>query len=138
MLLASFLTFAFIGTGVCKDFFTYFVLSQSSHPISINWGIIRVKEDKYKVFAEYEYIDRGELFKGKTIFKKAMLNDLAAKSFQEELMQEKGLVFHSIDNKKSSLERGVPVAALLRAAISLFLFLYFLFLGVYLQRFSCK
>jgi hypothetical protein len=97
------------------------------------WEIKEISASKFALIASYRFHAQGKEHEGKTEFRSFyLLNRFAAETAIEKLKKERWGVWHSLKNPHySSLEKKLPYKSLIYFAMSLGIFLYFLYIFQY-------
>ena len=125
------------GGQFLKQFYIYKTLS-SEIPAQITaWGVDKVKEGKFVVYAKYSYRVNEQTFAGMTTFKKITFNNqLAAKEHLKNWKTESWTVYyHPKHPEISTLQRPFPLKLILHVLIGMGVSIYFLYLKRYLAAF---
>lgn len=129
LFLISLSLFVFIWTSlfVVISLKKYFYLNKRTMATVFSWNIVQKKE-KFIICADYFYKVGNKKFGGKTYFKNRYLNYFSAFDTLNKLSKKDWYAFYaSKNNESSNLEKIFPLKNIIYAAISFFIFVYFIF-----------
>jgi len=121
-----------------KQFYTYKKLSSEGQAQVNVWGIEKLKEGKFVIYAKYSYQVRGTLFSGNTTFDKIIFsNQVAAHEHLTDWKADSWTVYYDPQKPShSTLQRPFPLKILLHILIGVGISIYFLYLRRYLSAFG--
>ncbi len=125
------------GCQFLKQFYIYKTLTAETPAQVTAWGIDKVKEGEFIVYAKYTYWLNEQAFTGTTAFKKiTFTNQLAAKEHLQNWKADNWITYYNPKKPSiSTLQRPFPLKILLHMLIGIAVSIYFLYLKRYLAAF---
>lgn len=116
----------------------FFLLSEKTEAENITWSVLKKDEEKYLLSAEYSFQagDR-QITKKETASKPVYPNPWAAEqAARKERTKNRRVWYSKNSSEHASLFKEFPTKELISAAILWALWIYFLWLGYYVGKFS--
>jgi len=118
-----------------KQIYVWLKLDQETVAQEVTWAVVPLRFDRFGFEGHYSFTVLGKRFHGKDASPTPPLrNEWAAKERLQTLKDERPIVFYSSsDPQLNALHNHFPLRASLSAGLLVVLFLYFLFLGFWVQ-----
>lgn len=111
------------------------MMSKAS-PKGIQWKVYEKSRDRYALTAVYDFDVRGNIFEGKTSFQQlAFRNQAAAEQAISQYAQKPWTIWYAaLSPQHSTIQKAFPLKSCIYTAILWGLFLYFIWLGWYVEK----
>jgi hypothetical protein len=119
-------------------YFNYSRLTAFAQASTLKWNIQELTDEEFIIEGDYTFGVNNKTYRGKTSWpREPYRNDYAAEKAIEEFSSQNWKIWYDPSNPDhSSLQKKFPLKESISAAFLWALFLYFLWLGYYVNKFK--
>lgn len=134
LLLVALAALWFSGIAIYKQF-RYYQLDATAPATVTNWTVNRISDEQYQIVAVYNFPFNNTPIDGQTAFVPYLRNPYTAEQYIKENAQLHWNAWYNSGNPHdSTLQRKFPLKECLYAGVLWGIFIYFVWLGNYVQR----
>jgi hypothetical protein len=116
----------------------YFTFTSSTQPLTIDWNVHRISDEKFYLKGIYTYQVKGKTYQGETLISEPVYqNPWAAEQFIPQQMVKNWKAWYDPNSPfDSTLVKHFPMKELISTTILVGIWIYFIWLGFYVGRYN--